>query len=404
MARRHLLAALALLLAVAGCHRGGGRSTGQPVQVVAGGGDATTGPAADARIDGGVVDLAVDDGGTVRVLTDAPGGLSLWTAPAGGELTRVAVRGVHARGVSQLAVGPGGAVYLAAAGSVWRLGQDGAATRVVGLHGAGGPAPDGTPAAQARTFAITGVALAGDGTLYYAEVVADPVSQILVRTVRDGRVRTVLGRIPARTASESDVNAAAARSADPPPGTRATDLVLGGVQARLAAGAGGTLYLGRDSGVLALRADGTAAAVIAGRAPQAVRPPTAPFEPVGDAAAALPHLVLFDGRVSLGADPASGDLYLVTQVEGDPHGPAAAFRWRGSFPDAQQRLVARQRANVAVWRVDGQGRLAVAASGADAVAARGGWLYLAATLPQRPSGGGDPGSYRVLVLRTAVPR
>jgi hypothetical protein len=105
--------------------------------------------------------------------------------------------------------------------------------------GAGASSPDGTPAPRAGAFKITGVAVAGDGAVYYAEQLADPQFLTLVRTVRDGRVRTVLGRVPAPTASESEVDSAVARSSDPPAGTRATELVVGGVQARLAAGASG---------------------------------------------------------------------------------------------------------------------------------------------------------------------
>ncbi len=404
-ASRRVLAAgavLAMLLA-AGCERNGGgeRPTGQAVEAVAGGGESASGPASGARIDGRLIDLAVDGGGTVRVLTDTRDGLTLWTAPAGGELTHVVIRGVEARDASQLAVGPGGEVHLAAARSVWRIGPDGAATRVVGSGRAGPSSPDGTRADQARAFKVTGVAVTGDGTLYYAEELADPQFLTLVRTVRDGRIRTVLGRLPARTASESDVTAAIARSGDPAPGTRATELVVGGVQSRLAVGSGGMLYVSRDAhSVLALRPDGTAAAVIAGRAPQVVRVPTAPFEPIGDAADALPELFLGGSRVSLGGDPTSGDLYLVTRVGADTGtGPAGPFVWSGSLSAAQKDLVARQRAGVVVWRVDGRGRLAAAAYGADAVAVQGGWLYLAVDLA-----GEQARDRRVLVLRTAIQR
>ena len=402
MRRRVLVAGVVLAaLLAAGCHREtrGERPAGQAVEVVAGGGASTSGPAADARIDGRLIDLAVDRGGTVRVLTDTTDGLVLWTAPAGGELARAVVRGVEARDASQLAVGPGGEVYLAAGRSVWRLGQDGAATRVVGSGSAGQPSPDGTPAARAKAFKITGVAVTPDGALHYAEEVAQPQFLTLVRTVRDGLVRTVLGRVPARATPESEVDAAIARSGDPAPGTRATELVVGGVQSRLAAGRDGTLYVSRDAhGVLALRPDGTATAVIAGLAPRVVRQPTAPFEPIGNAADARPELFLGGSRVSLAADPAGGDLYLVTRVGGAGDGgarPAGPFVWSGGSA-AQRDLLARQRAGVAVWRVDGQGRLAAAAYGADAVAAQGSWLYLAVDLP------GDGTDRRALVLRTAM--
>jgi hypothetical protein len=399
------LGAVLVALLATGCEQGGDRQqqpAGQPVEVVAGGGESPSGKAADARIDGRLVDLAVDGGGTVRVLTATPQGLALWTMPVGGTLTRVGVRGVEARDASQLALDPAGHVYLAAGRSVWKVGLDGRAARVVGSDRHPGPSPDGTRADQVAASKITGVAVATDGTLHYSEQLVDPQFLILVRAVRDGRVRTVLGRDPGPTASESEVDAAIGRARDPAPGTRATQLVVGGIQSRLAAGSGGRLYASRDAhGVLALRSDGTVAAVLAGRAPQAIRQPSAPFEPTGQAVDAEPELFLGNSRVSLGADPTHGDLYLVTRVEGTDAadgGPPGPFVWRGSFSPTQKELVARQRANTAVWRVDAQGRLATAAYGADAVAVQGSWVYLAVDLT------GDGGDRRVLVLRTSTGR
>ena len=121
MTKRGLGVVVVLLLAAAGCVPGG--TSAQQVELVAGGGETDGGPAADAFIDGRLVDMTMDRAGTLRVLTDDGGVATMWTV-RGGQLSHVAVPGLKADYVSQMTAAPDGAVYVAlwnGEGGVWQI-------------------------------------------------------------------------------------------------------------------------------------------------------------------------------------------------------------------------------------------------------------------------------------------
>ena len=414
------VAVAGLLLAIAGCTPGG--SDAQTVELVAGGGEADGGSAVDAFIDGRLVDMTVDRAGTLRVLTETDTVATIWTVQDG-RLSHVAVPDLKAEYVSQLTAGPDGAVYVAlwnGEGGVWRITPDGRTERRLGIdrdtyRGDRQPAADGAAVAGSYLQYLHGVAVGPDNRMYFAEERIRPTTHQLVRTVDNGRFRTVLGRDLAGL-TVRQWRSARTREGGFPDGAPGTQLALeGGLNNPLAIGADGTVYAspGRRS-VVAVRADGRAHELIgniaAGGRDGDVEAPGKPFAVRGRAAEAavwLRGLSTSSRRgqtnASLVTDPA-GNVY-VTSVRAVGQDLPEAFDWTGDAEGRRRDLLVRSReqrtgrtGTTEVLQIRPDGTLTTAAGHADAAAVHGDWLYLARAFR------GDDDTDRVLVVRTAIPR
>lgn len=406
------MTATGLLTAAAGCDPGG--LLAQEVEVVAGTGENEGGAAVDAFIDGRLVDMVVSSDGVLRVLTQETSGLALWTVQDS-RLTRVAVPSINAQYISQAAAGPGGTVYVAlwnGEGGVWQIKPDGSTTLKVGIdrdqyRGDRNPVPDGAAVAGAYVRYLHGVAVSADDRLYFAEERNKPVTHQLVRTVENGKLKTVLGR---DLAGLTDRQWRSARTTTGfPAGTPARDVAVeNGLDNLLALAPDGTLYAAAGHrSVLAVRPDGTAREVIGntgGAVDEDAELPEEPFWDRGPAAKARVNLAgpgsIKTGRSngSLVVD-ADGSLYLTSVHTRRDHLPET-FDWTGEVSDVQRELLERSKeqrsGTTEVLRVKPDGSLSTVAGHADAVAVHDSWLYLARAFTDRD------GKRRVLIVRTEL--
>jgi hypothetical protein len=407
-----LITATGLLTTAAGCDPGG--LLAQEVEVVAGTGENDGGPAADAFIDGRLVDMVMSADGVLRVLTEVKSTLTVWTVQ-NDQLTHVAVPSVKPNYISQATTGPGGALYVAlwnGDGGVWQIKPDGSTALKVGIdrdtyRGERKPVPDGAAAAGAYVRYLHGVAVGADDRIFFAEERNEPVTHQLVRTVADGKLKTVLGRD--LTGLTERQWRSARTTTGFPSGTQARDIAVeNGLDNLLAVAPDGTLYaaVGRRS-VVAVRPDGTAKEVIGntgGGVDEDAEMPDEPFADRGPAAKARVNLQGV-GSIKAGQSHGSlvvdtaGDLYL-TSVRPDDDYLMEEFDWTGEVSDTQRELLelskAQRRGTTEVLRVKPDGSLATAAGHADAVAVHDAWLYLARAFTD------DDGNPRVLVVRTAI--
>jgi hypothetical protein len=409
-----------LLLAAAGCVPDG--STAQTVELVAGGGEADGGTAVDAFIDGRLVDMTVDRAGTVRVLTEDESVATMWTVQ-GGVLSHVAVPDLKAGYVSQMTVGPDGAVYVAlwnGEGGVWQISPEGRATRRLGIdrdtyRGDREPPADGAAAAGANLRYLHGVAVGPDNRMYFAEERIQPTTHQLVRTVDGGgKIKTVLGRDLAGL-SARDWRSARTREGGFPDGIPGPRIALeGGLSTLIAVGADGTVYAGPGRrSVVAVRPDGSAHAVIGNVAGNGVDGDIDDaVEPFADRGRATEASVWLKGarsgkrgesNASLVTD-AHGNVYVTSVRLGRGELPEE-FDWTGDATGRRRDLLRRSREQrdldtetTEVLQIRPDGTLATAAGHADAAAVQGDWLYLARAFTD------DQHVDRVLVVRTAIPR
>ncbi|MEV6600979.1 hypothetical protein AB0M36_29640 [Actinoplanes sp. NPDC051346] len=382
---------------------------GQRIEVVAGAGTGSGASAADAAISGRLVGLAVDDTAALRVLTRQGSDHSLWTV-RDGQLSRVAVPDL--RGVSGLATGPGGSVYVSTGSSVLRIEPDGRTVRRFEADRAtylepGSPASNGVPVKKTYSPSLKGVAVSADDRLSIVESHFNGSTFQLVRTVSDGKLRTVLGRAPdGRSASLKKGFA---------DGIRGTDLAVDSLaQASLATAPDGGLYAAvTGRGVVRVKPDGTAHAVIGDFADDNGTEPEAewqgPWKDRGPAAR-MPIVIRGNSEPYRGADNASlvaaanGDLYLTNGWIGKDRRLPDSFEWEGAANDTQQAVLDEARrdrwkqAEEEVLRVTPDGRVATVAGYADMIAVHGDWLYLAQGFHD------ERDAERVVIVRTAIPR
>jgi hypothetical protein len=413
------MVAVAVVLAAAGCDPGGSEAA-QTVELVAGGGEADGGPAADAFIDGRLVDMTMDRAGTLRVLTETDAVATMWTVQDG-DLSHVAIPDLKADYVSQMTVGPDGAVYVAlwnGEGGVWQITPDGRTTRRLGIdrdtyRGDRKPPVDGAPVAGAYLQYLHGVAVGPDNRMYFAEERIRPTTHQLVRTVDGGRLRTVLGRdLAGLTARQW--RSARTREGGFPDGVAATQIALeGGLNDPIAVGADGTVYAapGRRS-VVAVRADGSAHELIGnvagGGLDGDVDDPAEPFADRGRAAQASVWLKgartsrSGESNASLVTDD-RGNVYVTSARFGRDHLPEE-YDWTGGATGRRRDLLVQSREQrdqrtetSEVLQIRPDGSLATAAGNADAAAVHDDWLYLARSFTD------DEHTDRVLVVRTAIP-
>ncbi|WP_148307883.1 hypothetical protein [Actinoplanes friuliensis] len=415
MKTRGMVAVVALVLAAAGCDPGG--SGAQDVEVVAGAGEADGGPAADAFIDGRLVDMVMDRAGTLRVLTEVDAVATLWTVQ-GGQLTHVAVPEVKADYVSQMTAGPDGAIYVAlwnGEGGVWQIKPDGRAVHTLGIDrdtysGDRVPPADGAPVKGAFLQYMHGVAVSADNRMYFAEERIRPTTFQLVRTVDAGKLKTVLGRDLTGLTERQWRSSRAGKGF--PDGSPATQIALeGGLDNPIAVAPDGTVYAapGRRT-VVAVKPDGSARKVIGREGLDGdIDDPSEPFEARGSASEASVWLK-GSGSVRQGTTnpslvvDANGDLYLTSSRSFGEDLPES-FDWTGDATGRQEELLVQSRDSLdgrteetEVLRVKPDGSLSTVAGHADAVAVHDDWLYLARSFTD------DEGDNRVLVVKTAIAR
>jgi hypothetical protein len=400
-------AAGATMLLLPGVAAGGllGGEPGQRVEVVAGAGTGAGRTAADTAVPGRIVGMTPGPDGGVRMLTAQGRDYTLWTV-RDGRMTRVPVPGLKEIAVAQVAPGPGATMYAAlrqGPGSVVRIEPDGGVTRMLGpdratYQGPAVPVPDGTPVDGAYIGVLEGVAVAADGRIHFAESRLGESAYQVVRTVRDGRLTTVLGRD-----MRGDWRAASVRGGFPD-GVRATDLTIdSGHVTPMTINPDGILYAAVGArGVVRVGPDGAVHPVI-GALTRTTADAGRPETPWKDRGAAAGVPVSLSGEVE-GANLVAGrngDVYLTNQRGVEDRLPES-FAWDGLTGD--RRAVAEQarkdrwtQTETEVLRVTPDGRVATVAGQADLVAVQGDWLYLAQTFHD------EDDTERVLVVRTPIP-
>lgn len=365
---------LLAVLTLAGCSGGDEPSGGQRVEVVAGGGaDAAATKALDAKIDDSLRDLDVGADGVARLLVDGDK-VAVWEVK-GSDARRIELDLTSAE---QLAVAKDGTMYVSSGTGLWKIPSGGTAEQIVG-DGKRGFTPDGQ-AATGPAGPISGVTLDQEGRVAYTEnVTTGKELNSLVRRVEDGKIVTVAG-------TQDVPEGALEKAADPPVGTKATELALpGGYYTVLATGDDGTLYVNGKQSVLAIAPDGSVQATVAGRNPGAVKDASSPFEAEGKAADAAP--LLFGPDVPPNLSSESGTLALSSWEKGSS--PPAAYKWSGEFTKGQQAIVdavfGAENHSTTTWPririVRKDGTITTAAWPARSGALRDGWLYLGITDP-----------------------
>ncbi|GAA2521630.1 hypothetical protein Ahu01nite_082930 [Winogradskya humida] len=390
---RGIGAVATLLLAVGGCDF---PDDAQFVEVVAGGGESDGGVAADAAIDGRLVDMVMGSGGVLHVLTAEDLKLTMWTV-ADGRLSHVPVAGLKPEQISQVTTGPDGEVLVGlwdGAGGVWEIRSDGSAGRTLGAGTARAKlAADGVTREKAEIRAVRGVAVDPGGDVYFAEQRSEPVTHDLVRTFGTGKLKTVFGR---DLAGLKEAEWAQARTLtgfpDGTPGTKvaAADNVL---TMPLAVAPDGNVYVAATRrSVVVVRRDGTAHKVLGADVDRS-SPPEWPFQDRGAATEASVDVV-GAGMVTDNAN----NVYLVGISDRYSSLPES-FDWTGDVTDKQRELLIRSKEQrereTEVLRVRPDGELATVAGHADAVAVDQGWIYLARSFKDKEL------ADRVIVVRTA---
>jgi hypothetical protein len=358
--------AVGVAVVLSGC-AGSAASEGQHVEIIAGQG-----------IYGVLDDLAVTRNGAVVVMTSQGERAVIWH-----DGRQINVDST-VRGADEVAAAPdGSSYYVSAADGVWQVTPDGSAQRIVG--GEPGFTPDGA-SASGPAGPISGIGVDPRGRLVYAESLTegDTLLALVRRVEPTGTVTTLAGRpgpIP-------DLPAALAAAADPPFGTRATDLPLpGGYYTTLDVDADGTVFVTGKESVLAVGGDTTIRAIAGARSPTSVTSAEQPFAVEGRAVNA--RVPLYDPLVPPNVSADGGVVALTSSRLGAP--PPAAFRWSGDFTAGQKSVVEAifdaPSSSTTSWPrirlIRPDGTVTTAAWGAKAAAIRGGWLYLALSAKDR---------------------
>src|SRR4051812_24733329 len=119
------------VVALAACS-GGEVADGQQVEIVAGGGgSADAARAVDAKILGTLWDLDAGGDGVLGLLTADDDRVTIWRVRGDGALKKVELGG-EVKTAEQVAAAKDGTTYVSSDVNLWKVGDDGAVTRVVG--------------------------------------------------------------------------------------------------------------------------------------------------------------------------------------------------------------------------------------------------------------------------------
>ncbi|MFN2443289.1 MAG: RHS repeat-associated core domain-containing protein [Thermoanaerobaculia bacterium] len=176
-----------------------------------------------------VSDLAISSTGAIyvaerygfRVRRIDPDG-RIWTVAGTGEEAAERrdgeggpARAARLKQTLSLALGPDGSLYLGMDHVLRKVSPSGIITTIIG--GSAGSLADGIPASGGHTSAVWGIAVAGDGTIYYSDTLRH-----LIRAIGpDGIVRTIAGngqslsKLAATSALTGDVDPLAASLDNP---------------------------------------------------------------------------------------------------------------------------------------------------------------------------------------------
>ncbi|WP_369211619.1 hypothetical protein [Streptomyces flavofungini] len=353
------------------------------VDFVLGGGDNAHGSGNDLRIQGNFRGLAVSNDDTVHLFTEeddkSDNGMAMWRKKKSGAAERVAITGMSGVHADQAAVAPDGSVYLAGGGEgLWKVGQDGRAANVVAAGNCLKPNAAVTPVDTFCANRVSGVTVAEDGTVYFADGRdgTRPHSSYVHRL--DGEsIRLVAGRPPKAHESTEAKNPAVRNGFDPKPGTKATDVLVPDTEnsGSLAATKKG-IYWKTGPGIVRINKDDTLSPLVAARKPSDIDEAQAPFSAVGHALdAAIPNQVL-DSPGGLSALQGGRDVYYADMGEKTTPSLDGDFRWGGVTSASQKRLLDSAEPGGMVHRV-AEGELAPVIAGVQALATSEGNLYVA---------------------------
>ncbi|WP_433146409.1 hypothetical protein ACQPZ8_04245 [Actinomadura nitritigenes] len=388
--RRWFLAVLVPVIIVAAVVVGfavRGSSSGASVEFVLGAGTSDSGGGPQRKVPGEVQSMTADEHGNVALFTVDSQGFELWTADPGGAVARVRVPALdrfHAEALGQAvqaAAAPDGSLYLALdAEGLWRVTRDGQATRVVATARER-PLTDRTPAERVPPVSVNGVAVSGDGTVFFSDR-QNQRNSLLVHSLRSGRTIRVAGTPLTATQElpKKDPNLL-----DPKTGAPAGDTYIPEDGNAPLAWNGGNLYVHTGRGILRIAtATERIYPVVGSRDTASLKRPDAPFKPFGKAINGYvdaPRGGDAEHASSIAVDRATGGLYYGA---GDPRpgngttGISARFRWSGDLTKSQREFRDSLRnAQQTVYQVGRNGDLSAVTAGAEALSTGNGYLYLA---------------------------
>ncbi|MFJ9427155.1 hypothetical protein [Streptomyces sp. NPDC101249] len=357
----------------------------------------------DLAIHGRFRGLAATRDDTVYLLTEEEKGMVLWVRRSSGATERIPVTGMEGAKAGQAAVAPDGSVYLAA-GDLWKVSPGGAATKVVDTRCPYTKfSPLATKVGSLCVQWVTGVTVTEDGSVYIGDRIAWGNRSSFVHRISGDAVELVAGRSAGKGESLRSSNPAVRKGIDPPSGTRAKDVLVPGAvpNGRLASDRRG-VYWQTGPGIVRIDEDGTLSPVVAARKPGRIGVQGGPFEPIGHAVdAELGFRAEFSTDADLTASSAHGGLYYTDTSRSYSPPYSEDYRWGGKKSAAQKSFMAEQAGGKAVFQV-ADGEVSSVAVGAQAIAAGGDSLYIAAE--SVVSGDKSAENWRTAVLQLDLPQ
>jgi hypothetical protein len=308
---------------------------------------------------------------------------------------------------AQSAAAPDGSLYLALdTAGLWKVTRDGRATRVVGPRG-DSDIPDEVPVERFSAWAVNGVAVADDGTVFFSDTQNGPYS-VLIHRLRSGEVTRIAGR-PLRKGQQvprEDPNLLAPKTGGPADDTYLPEHS----DAAPLAWNDGTLYVHTGRGVLRIATSTERIyPVVAALDTGSLRRPASPFKPFGKAIngyVGAPRGADDAHESSIAVDRASGDLYYGAgdALPGDTAGISENFRWSGDLTRSQRDFFGSlPNEEQTVYQVDRDGDLSVVTAGARALSTANGYLYIAVDSCSSGEERCDTTDHRSAVVRLRLP-
>lgn len=358
------------------------------VEFVLGGGTAATGAGPQVKVPGTLLSMTADRQGAVALFVKDAQGYKLWLASPGESARSVRLPDLDRfptdeTEVSQAATAPDGTFYIALGyKGLWHVTKDGGATRTIDTTQKDALYP--SDAARPSGWSVGGVAVADDGTVYFTDVQVGQ-GTTLVGKLKSGVVTKVAGLAMGgdQRPRAMDPNSLSVKTGGPADST----FIPVHFNTGPLAWNQNALYLHTGAGILRIE-KGRIFPVVGRRDTDELKTPRKPFEPFGKAIngyVGAPASGRDDKHASsIAADPTSGDVYYGAGEPTDhvrkPGAGAdfgARFDWSGDFSEAQENFIRGGGSNQLVYQVNETQDLAAVTFRGKALAAAGGYLYLA---------------------------
>ncbi|MER5222150.1 hypothetical protein [Streptomyces flaveus] len=373
------------------------------VDFVLGGGTESTGKGNQLAVQGKFGGLAAAPDGTVYLFTQGEDGMVMWRTEKSGTTEQIPISGMDGVTAEQTAVASDGSVYLAA-DDLWKVSPEGKAAKVIDVCEGKEPTPLATTVSEFCTGQVTGVTVAKDGAVYIGDQVNWGRHGSYVHKVDGDTIELVAGRPPEDGESLKRSNPAVRNGINPPPGTKAKDVLVPEVtnSGWLSSDKQG-LYWRTGFGIVRINHDGTLSPFVGAKSPNEISEPNVPFDNVGRAldAAIARNATSTEPRGDLAVLAGRDEVYY--SEAGEEYSPpfTKAYRWGGSETASQKKLLENSVAGKLIYRV-ADGQLAPVIVGAQAITASDDALYVAAE-----SNDGDkdnPENWNTAVVQVQLPK